>query len=252
MKNEEFLMKNEEFVMKNEEWRISYEEWRMKNFLWRMKNFSWRMNEWIHNYENLTNSDRLFYDTFNKTINVEKKFKLNLVNKINYNLGSILINLFSRIKEQINITNPCNDCSICVNLLGSSSLFIPDFKFKLSMLDCGDCNSENIIYIIFSNLCDKFYIGETQFSLKKRMKQHLNTIKKFKPFVKYHDKVVAKHFNLKGHVLTNFRCSIFRKDIPDSFLRKSKEQDLIRFLNLLNINCLNIDITKNIKSSVFL
>jgi len=202
--------------------------------------------------ENLADLDKIFFDTFNKTINVERRFKLNLINKMDYNLGSILINGFSRIKEKLNITKPCNDCSVCVNLLGSSSLFIPDFKFKLSMLDPGDCNSDNIIYIIFCNLCDKFYIGETQFSLKIRMKQHLNTIKKFEPFIKYHDKVVAKHFNLKGHDLTNFKCSIFKKDISDSSLRKAKEQDLIRFFNLFSKSCLNLDITKKNKSLVFL
>ena len=84
------------------------------------------------------------------------------------------------------------------------------------------------------------------------MKQHLNTIKKFKPFIKYHDKVVAKHFNLKGHDLTNFKCSIFKKDISDSSLRKAKEQDLIRFFNLFSTSCLNLDITKKTKSLVFL
>jgi len=91
------------------------------------------------------------------------------------------------------------------------------------MVDKGDCYSENIIYIIYCDLCEKFYIGETQFSLKIRMKQHINQIKKFKPFLKYHDKVVARHFNLKGHKPINFKCTIFRKDIPDVSLRKAKE-----------------------------
>ena len=76
-------------------------------------------------------------------------------------------------------------------------------------------------------MCNLFYIGETNNSLKTRIKQHLNQINKFVPYYKYHDKVVAKHFNLKGQNIKNFKCCIFRKNIPDGLIRKAKEQDLI-------------------------
>jgi hypothetical protein len=49
------------------------------------------------------------------------------------------------------------------------------------------------------------YIGETSESLKTRINQHLDHIKKFKPFEKYHDKEVARHFRISsGHNLKFF------------------------------------------------
>ncbi len=204
--------------------------------------------------ESLRDLDKIIYDAFNKTINVNRNFKLNLINKLDFNLGAILVNKISRFSNSSpkKITKPCNNCIVCSKLLGKSKINILDLKFNLELLDDGDCNSIQLIYIIICDLCNLFYIGETNNSLKSRIKQHLNQINKFIPFIKYHDKVVAKHFNLKGHNISHFKCCIFKRNLKDSLVRKSKEQDLIRFLNMKNINCLNLDITKSTKSFTFL
>ncbi len=117
------------------------------------------------------------------------------------------------------------------------------------MQDEGDCNSIQLIYIIFCDLCNFFNVGETNHSLKFRIKQHLNQINKFIPYVKYYDKVVAKHFHLKGHTISNFKCCIFKKNLTDLTLRKYKEHDLIRFLNMQSKRCIHLEISKTIKSS---
>jgi len=156
--------------------------------------------------ENLDNKDSLIYDSFNKTINTKKQSKLDIINKLDLNLGNILVNGFSRFE---NITKPCNNCSICDRLLGSPQLKILDLNLNLKLLDNGDCDSIQLIYIIFCCLCNLFYIVETNNSLKTRIKQHLNQIEKFIPFYKYHDKIVAKHFNLRDHMFHTCLNSFF-------------------------------------------
>ena len=78
-----------------------------------------------------------------------------------------------------------------------------------------------------------FYIGETGDTLEKRISQHLNHIRKLKPFEKYHEKEVAKHFRRTGHSLKYFKVCVFRAELIDVIKRKNYELDLV---NRLNIN----------------
>ena len=95
------------------------------------------------------------------------------------------------------------------------------------------CTSTNLIYIIICLKCDLFYIGETGDTLEKRISQHLNHIRKFKAFEKYHEKEVAKHFRRTGHSLKYFKVCVFRTELIDVIKRNNYELDLV---NRLNIN----------------
>jgi hypothetical protein len=87
--------------------------------------------------------------------------------------------------------------------------------------------TKNLIYIIICIKCNLFYVGETSDTLKTRISQHLNHILKFKPYEKYHDKEVARHFRRDKHKLSDFKVCVFRTDLSDTKLRKYLELDLI-------------------------
>ena len=135
-------------------------------------------------------------------------------------------------------TKKCNinNCKIC-NFIYETS-FISLGKIYLPLKSNCNCKSESVVYIIISNKCDNYYIGETGASAKKSILQHLYDIDKFTPFglnrafVKYKETFVsnksrikrlrklnsykicpfkplrkisevAEHFNLKGHTFLN-------------------------------------------------
>ena len=195
--------------------------------------------------------DKIIYKAFDNTINTNGTFKLNIINRVNYNMSAIFMNGFSNLNKFVNRSNPCKDCEICQYIFNKTEFTIQGLDLKIDLQSKGNCNSTHLIYIIFCSLCKKFYVGETGKSLKFRIKQHLNHINKFIPFTRYHDKIVARHFNMRGHSLANFKVCIFKSDLFDTEVRKSKERDLVRFLNLISINCINLDISKKIDSLVF-
>ena len=58
-----------------------------------------------------------------------------------------------------------------------------------------------------------FYIGETCKTLKERFKQHLNHILNFKPYKKYHDKEVPRHFRSNNHKLSDIKVCEFKSGL---------------------------------------
>ena len=94
--------------------------------------------------------------------------------------------------------------------------------------------------------------GETSETLEKRISQHLNHIKKFKPFEKYHEKEVARHFRTKGHNLRFFKICVFRADLYDTIVRKNYELDLINRFNINKKRCINIIKSKYNKNFIFI
>jgi hypothetical protein len=197
------------------------------------------------------NIKSIFRNAFNKTVNLEGKFKLKLVNRIGKNLESLLVNNFKPYSNSLYFTKPCKKCVVCGVINNKPSIFINHYNFDLDMKCSGTCDTSHLVYIISCKLCNKLYIGETEKTLSVRIKQHLNHIRKFIPYHKYHDKVVAKHFNMKGHSISNFKCCIFQKDLFSTFERKSVERDLIRFLNHRKNECMNIDISDRINTLAF-
>jgi hypothetical protein len=123
---------------------------------------------------------------------------------------------------------------------------------KIKLMSNASCTSTNLIYIIICLKCNLFYIGETSETLEKRISQHLNHKKKFKPFEKYHEKEVARHFRTKGHNLRHFKICVFRAELNDTMLRKNYELDLINRFNINKKRCINIIKSKYNKSFIFI
>ncbi len=84
-------------------------------------------------------------------------------NMINTNINRLFVHNFNIITYKAKYTFYCDDCNcFCCDLIyRKSSIFTKDLNFYLPLLDNGDCNSKNLIYIIICLRCNVFYIGET-------------------------------------------------------------------------------------------
>ena len=164
-----------------------------------------------------------------------KNLDLRILNKILPNLKCILLFNFSKcLKSNTKFfTNSCNTdtCKICHLVSRSNFYFLKNFFF-ISMRDFCDCQSKEAVYIIKCLLCDQYYIGQTGKSTETRIKQHLNAIRNFVPFLKYTSEI-GHHFNLKGHEINkHFRfcvyCSHMLKltyPVPDHTVPNRTEPD---------------------------
>ena len=223
----------------------------------------------------LYNQNILFFYNFDKSLPNLNNFissaaknnfpgNENVIKPITYiqkNLGSILVHNkpVKTYSLKNYFTSPCNlsNCLIC-NFVNSRK-YIKIKNFFIPILCESSCQSSNIVYFIFCNICNYFYIGETQKSAKVRIYQHLYSIYNFS---KNLDKnlsnlenslAVAEHFSRKNHSLNNFSFSIFQKDLTDTSIRRSIEADLINLFVKLDQPVINKHIPniKNIKKLSF-
>ena len=109
--------------------------------------------------------------------------------------------------------------------------------FILPLFTNSSCDSKNLIYILFCNYCNFFYIGQTM-DIKERIYKHLYDIRTFVPFSS-RSTSVSIHFNLKNHCINNFSFYIFRKDIEDLEVRLFNESFLINLCKKLGVNLIN-------------
>ena len=170
-----------------------------------------------------------------------KNFKFNYIHGVNNNLNSYFVHNFKFRKNIKFKTKKCNErnCKNCKFIYEREYLKLTDSNVKLKLLCIANCNTENIVYVIICNKCNIYYVGESKKSLKIRTYQHLNHIKKFIPFLKYSDKIVALHFRRNNHKLSDFKVCEFKSNLDSSIERKSLEQDLINRLNTNKIRCIN-------------
>ena len=118
-----------------------------------------------------------------------------------------------------------------------------------------DCNTTNVVYLLFCNKCSLQYVGQTGRKLKTRITQHINAIRNGKrggcPFL-------VKHFNSGPCCDESFSVNILEK-LPghgltprnrvDSTLvspRKEKETEWILKLRTIFPYGQNLDIGKNL------
>jgi hypothetical protein len=131
------------------------------------------------------------------------------------------------------------NCKIWKFIYSYEFISLNNSNIKLNLLNKADCKSTHIIYIIICIKCNLFYVGETEKSLETRIRQHINHIKKFIPFLKYTNKEIARHFRSGNHKLSDFKVCVFKTELFDVDTRKSNELDIINFLNLNAKRCLN-------------
>ena len=99
-----------------------------------------------------------------------------------------------------------------------------------------DCRTTNYIYLISYRKCRMQYVGKSKVEFSTRMGQHRRDVTN----LQLH-KTIGRHFNLKGHKLSDFECTILEKvHDPDPMVLAVREQYWIRIFNAkykgLNIN----------------
>ena len=91
-----------------------------------------------------------------------------------------------------------------------------------------DCRDTNYIYLINCKKCGHQYVGKSTVEFSTRMGQHRRDVTN-----QNLHKGVGYHFNLKGHKLSDFECSILEKvHDKDPMLLAIREQYWIRKYNV--------------------
>jgi len=193
---------------------------------------------------NISTKKGFLNNTINKLkekYNLLNYFKANKFNNIQPSIGSIMINNIFSFAFNIKTFkySRCDKagCRICKYSLDLS--FIYQNEFFLPISSSSSCNSKEFIYFIYCNLCYSFYIGESKRFVKDRIGEHLNSIKKFVPYIKHHTSV-GTHFNLKDHSLNNFRFFILENNL-EHINRLHLEKKLIKLFSNYKIKLMNWD-----------
>ena len=178
-------------------------------------------------------------------------YKLNCFFKMQPSIGSMFVNKISSFNFNNHLCGytKCsnNDCKICVYSNPKKFLNLNNFYLPLSTYS--DCESKKIIYIILCKKCNNyFYIGESSRSVKERISEHINNIKKFIPYEKRVNSV-SIHFNLLNHTLNDFSFIIYEKDLEDT-IRFNLEAQMIHLFLKLNLNLIN-DVFPSIYNNIY-
>jgi hypothetical protein len=192
--------------------------------------------------KNLVNINEIIKNSFyflkNQNPLLEDK-KILIVNKMQFNLASLMVHNFRFNFFENNCFKHCNDsdCLVCKFSNLDSYLKLKD-NFILPLYDNSNCNSLNAVYILKCNFCQALYVGQTK-NLKKRINSHLYNIKSFIPFNE-NNTCISIHFNLKPHnFLFHFSFYVFRTEIDDLNERLNVESFLINLFVKMKLNVLN-------------
>ena len=177
-----------------------------------------------------------------------KDINISVVNSVNNSLRKIFLH-----DGNLSLTNITFKCSPCLlDKCKSCNFFINQNKisfndtFSLPILSNSNCKSKFCIYIIYCNLCNCYYIGETMQTLDERFRKHLSDIKCFKPFINEKSEV-AIHFNRKGHnYIKNLNVYIFASDIFTTERRKKIESELIHIFLISGCKVINARLIRHI------
>ena len=194
-----------------------------------------------HFDKNIINSKDILKKSWNSAMSESplKNSKIIVINRMQPNIGSILIHNFKIPSQNKFRTKICDqqDCKVCK--YSSSFFYIKLDNFYLPIYNNSDCKSCQIIYIIKCDLCNCFYIGQSSKDARTRIYQHIKDINRFIPYKDPNSSSVATHFNTIGHDrLKYFKYFIFRNNLIDNE-RLEQEGHLINLFLFLKIKILN-------------
>ena len=196
-------------------------------------------NRYDNNVNNFKEIAYKAFDTFKEENVIFKDHKLMIVNTMQNNLSSILVHNFKYPYIKSSSFKHCEnlDCKTCLFSNFNEKVFLTK-NFILPIPCDSDCESKNVIYIIYCSFCNTFYIGQSK-DIKKRIYKHLYDIKKFIPF-NNNITSVSIHYNLKYHNFKNhFTFFIFKKDILNLDERLNRESFLINLCKKLGVKLMN-------------
>jgi hypothetical protein len=189
------------------------------------------------NFDNsLSETHKCIQNAFHKVSNENVKLnstKLKIINKIQPNLGAILINNFKLPKIIKYFCSSCclNYCKLCRFIKKDYKITIND-NCTIPIVNNSNCNAKFCIYFIFCKKCKKFYVGETK-DLQQRMYKHLYDIVKFKPFIS-EDKCVPLHFRMNNHKYDDFSIFILQSNLIEDDVRFQTETFFINLIKRID------------------
>ena len=191
-------------------------------------------------------------DNLSRTFKVFSYNRIQLVSRMQTNLGSLFINNVPSFlfETHFYFYKKCKStsCNICNYANQKQSFLYIDRNLLLFFKNNSSCNSTKFVYIIKCKRCSYFYIGQSSKTVKDRISQHLNSIRNFILFIKHTP--VSNHFNLKDHSISDFTFCIYQSDLSSN-IRLLTERKIIKlFLNhklkLMNIDSYSFLNTKHI------
>ena len=155
-----------------------------------------------------------------------------IANKRNKNIKDLLVRAklpvfeSGRPKRLVTGMKKCGkSCPICPFINETKTITGNNFNWKIGKQVT--CETNNIIYLIHCDKCQKRYIGESERSLKDRISEHKGYIKN-----KHLDKATGSHFNERGHNIENMKVCIIEKTKKSSDqYRKERERFFIQKFN---------------------
>ena len=113
------------------------------------------------------------------------------------NLKSILTRAKLPQPDKIFKTSKCGNkrCKCCMNIIETSSYYFRDLDLHFEIRADMNCNSKNLIYVLFCNSCNARYVGQSGCELRSRATGHRQNIReKDKAFL-----YVSKHIGDCAH-----------------------------------------------------
>ena len=152
------------------------------------------------------------------------------------NLADIMIrNDITPAKKKESGSQKCGkNCITCKYIVPTKEAFNKNRSFKYTIHQYLDCNSTSVVYLLWCNICNIQYIGQTSMSLKERMYGHRNDIKSANQF-----KPVSQHFTLPDHSAKNLNVTPLRMTKQNDNERLRYEEVFIRKFKTLTPNGLN-------------
>ena len=219
---------------------------------------------YISNFEkSFLNSSSFIHKIWNNCIVTDKLLNcssLNIVYKLNFNLGSYFINNFNTLYKS-NFYKKCSDnCKTCF-FANTSPFLSNNYNLKINIHSYSSCNSSNCIYFIKCLKCNLFYIGQTKRTVNIRIQEHLYLIKtaikmknnnssnfnkRFIDCSHFQNRYIYNHFSNNHNLEQDFQFQIFASNIYN--YRERLENDLIRLFNTKYPSGLNEMVSNYIQS----
>ena len=132
--------------------------------------------------------------------------------------------------NKVHKTAKCGDkrCKCCENIIETSSFLFSDINLEFQIKTDMNCNSKNLIYVLFCNGCNQRYVGQSGDELRSRCRvhrQHISNPNEAPLFV-------SKHINQCAHsIVPSFQIlPIYKMKTEDKDQRIRMEHHFINKL----------------------
>ena len=129
-------------------------------------------------------------------------------------------------------------CETCSQIIETDTIFFKNASLMFNINSKMDCTARNVVYALFCNGCDKYYIGETV-NLRNRASSHRSNSKvedRAVMEVSKHVLICNKSFKICPIYKIKEECKILRLVIEDNLIKLLKPDLNADRRNLLHLN----------------